>query len=696
MRTSFLLLLLLLLLPLCAGCPWAALVAQPSAPALAACTAACKSSTLPALPAGAGAQLQQLLARASEHPETLALASCLVEASLVPPTRALLLEAALRKSGSLLAAVLQRGGAGLFAGQGGWEAPAPGRPAWSPVHALLSNKLHALSLVQDVLRARPAQGPHSLAAHRGALGGLLGALRRHALPADALALNRSAEALGVGLAAPAAPAPGLATVAMGALQPIANAVSLQLLRLLLAAAAEGGAQRATAAALAAAPDALGRTPLHLAAGAGSASAIALLWSTARSAAAAAAAAAAPPPLLTSARDALHRTPLHYACAAQHWAAAAALLELQRREEVGGEAAAPLPVLGEAGEARVKAACSAAWLPLLPAHAAQEGGAEVVGEAEVRAHGEGGLAAAAPLEGAPGGGWSTVPLPAAGSLASAALAQAARCLAALPPSRALRIITNATTLSRQFLTHFFSPGVPFVLRNGGRASGQALAGVSFTRQALLARAGQCNVTHGQIPYAKGFSAPGARASSPAVTALAQFVREVMGSGSASGSSAPEYVFEASHPLMLDGRSAVELLPPWLAAAPLAMPPTGAHSSSSSSSSSSAPLVQGTPKPQFFLGPAGSGAPMHFHKDAVNILAHGRKQWWLLPPRAAMYSVEPSAAWVAGGGGACSECLVGVQEEGDVVYVPAGWGHAVLNLQASVGYALEWGTEWHASV
>jgi hypothetical protein len=36
------------------------------------------------------------------------------------------------------------------------------------------------------------------------------------------------------------------------------------------------------------------------------------------------------------------------------------------------------------------------------------------------------------------------------------------------------------------------------------------------------------------------------------------------------------------------------------------------------------------PQFFLGPAGSGAPFHLHCPAVNGLVYGRKRWYLHPP------------------------------------------------------------------
>lgn len=134
----------------------------------------------------------------------------------------------------------------------------------------------------------------------------------------------------------------------------------------------------------------------------------------------------------------------------------------------------------------------------------------------------------------------------------------------------------------------------------------------------------------------------------------------------------------------------------------------------------------PKPQFYLGPPGSGAPMHLHKDAVNALAHGRKRWWLLPPGKALYSSVPISHWltesfpesaaaqgrdVDGGSGSssrgnsnssgaqpsqpslpswASHALECTQGAGDVMYVPRGWGHAVLNTRTSVGFALEFAT------
>ena len=110
-------------------------------------------------------------------------------------------------------------------------------------------------------------------------------------------------------------------------------------------------------------------------------------------------------------------------------------------------------------------------------------------------------------------------------------------------------------------------------------------------------------------------------------------------------------------------------------------------------------------------AGSGAPVHFHCDAWNALAHGRKRWFLYPPAVALYSKQPIAKWLAeqanrtssspsslGDGGSFSlesaapeGAITCTQRAGDVLYVPCDWGHGVLNLRHSVGVAVEfsWG-------
>ena len=101
-------------------------------------------------------------------------------------------------------------------------------------------------------------------------------------------------------------------------------------------------------------------------------------------------------------------------------------------------------------------------------------------------------------------------------------------------------------------------------------------------------------------------------------------------------------------------------------------------------------------QWYLGPAGTGAQMHFHSHAWNWLVHGRKKWYLLPPRHATYAQRHINA-----GGLLPPELVRhaitcVQEAGEVVFVPHSWGHATRNLEPSIGWATEFSFDRRFSV
>ena len=146
-------------------------------------------------------------------------------------------------------------------------------------------------------------------------------------------------------------------------------------------------------------------------------------------------------------------------------------------------------------------------------------------------------------------------------------------------------------------------------------------------------------------------------------------------------------------------------------------------------------------QFFLGGEGAGAPLHYHANpAWNALVFGAKGWALFPPPNATFSAVPAAEALAAGAlsgdagalrcpapppvnctpvcvpsvvrieATCAlSCLAAlqwgrgysrtallharhpagrcVQRGGDVVLVPAWWGHATYTLAPSVGLAKE---------
>lgn len=93
-------------------------------------------------------------------------------------------------------------------------------------------------------------------------------------------------------------------------------------------------------------------------------------------------------------------------------------------------------------------------------------------------------------------------------------------------------------------------------------------------------------------------------------------------------------------------------------------------------------------EFYVGPAGSGAPVHVHDDAINTLVYGRKRWVLVPPHDAGFTRIHPGEWFEKvlpdmlEIGTAQECI---QEAGDAIYVPEGWGHGIQNLAESVGYA-----------
>ena len=125
----------------------------------------------------------------------------------------------------------------------------------------------------------------------------------------------------------------------------------------------------------------------------------------------------------------------------------------------------------------------------------------------------------------------------------------------------------------------------------------------------------------------------------------------------------------------------------------------------------PLIATEPpmRPKFFLGATGAGAPYQVHTDdALNELTAGRKRWWLEPPSRACYSTVPVIEWILKGeddvvaatttsssspSPSYSSCTPAAaryrctQQAGEAIFVPAGWAHALLYLETSIGVDLE---------
>eukprot|EP00750_Incisomonas_marina_P033573 INCI9903.3.p1 GENE.INCI9903.3~~INCI9903.3.p1 ORF type:complete len:914 (+),score=125.08 INCI9903.3:211-2952(+) len=83
----------------------------------------------------------------------------------------------------------------------------------------------------------------------------------------------------------------------------------------------------------------------------------------------------------------------------------------------------------------------------------------------------------------------------------------------------------------------------------------------------------------------------------------------------------------------------------------------------------------------FGSSGSGAPLHVHESAVNLVVYGTKRWFVYPPNRAEYSSMPIFEWlrdVYPHLSAEQKPLEFVQRTGDIVFLPPWWGHATVSI------------------
>jgi len=92
------------------------------------------------------------------------------------------------------------------------------------------------------------------------------------------------------------------------------------------------------------------------------------------------------------------------------------------------------------------------------------------------------------------------------------------------------------------------------------------------------------------------------------------------------------------------------------------------------------------PQLSVGQSGTGAPWHWHQDALNACLVGERAWYLRPPACALMSRTPVREGIPEAG----TSLYTTQRPGDVLYIPELWAHTALNRVLSVAVSLEFGS------
>lgn len=290
----------------------------------------------------------------------------------------------------------------------------------------------------------------------------------------------------------------------------------------------------------------------------------------------------------------------------------------------------------------------------------------------------------PMEGAPGaesthkstskgglgtdsGGWETDE-----TIQSAADLHSCNLAGRLPD------IVDAKDASADLFEQFYHTKRPLVVRG---AAFKWDFRSKWTSEKMLKKFGKRKVDYGAVPYSSFFN--GTLERGPLERAV-------------SGARGDYYIFTAA-----DANELVEDVLEF-GKAPLPLPTLFQDSN-----------LAADPKIlQFYLGGPSTGAPVHFHDDAWNALAFGRKRWFLWEPDSAFYRKDATMEWathhlekhcntcklsIVERAGAEHPCPIEfVQYPGDVVYVPRGFAHATLNIQTSIGFAVEFqtvtSTEW----
>ena len=297
-----------------------------------------------------------------------------------------------------------------------------------------------------------------------------------------------------------------------------------------------------------------------------------------------------------------------------------------------------------------------------------------------------------------GGWGLPSLVSSAAVRAVEVATAAVDGSTNASACGFAVVDAATLTPDAFARAAYAPRVPVLIRNSIASSARDV----WRFEHFLSEWGHVSVSPSTVPGGAAANAAfGMRPPPPiALTTFLDAMRMCDGGdarenppwvdpnvcAALAGGSGPASVWEAlprGDPLA--ARLASELPPAVLAATLVRL------SSNGSDSSAPTPVFLGEAAggfvvAQLYVGGPGSGAPPHHHGDAWNGLAWGRKRWALTPPGGASFSTR-SAAQTFEQVASAAGTLLCTQEAGDVVYVPRGWGHAVLNLRTSVGWAVE---------
>mmetsp|Transcript_32516 Transcript_32516/g.85647 ORF Transcript_32516/g.85647 Transcript_32516/m.85647 type:complete len:616 (-) Transcript_32516:86-1933(-) len=283
---------------------------------------------------------------------------------------------------------------------------------------------------------------------------------------------------------------------------------------------------------------------------------------------------------------------------------------------------------------------------------------------------------------------------------------------------LNTVESTDFMNQSVFSHFLKESAPLLIRGVGVKNPRwDPMRRRFTLEWLKANLAMAATVHaGPIPYSTTFDMSGvvgdvgAGVGGGGKVSIETFMERSRTSSTYSTATPPEYIFESI---------------PWRAHPDHPLYPLLEAAKEALDDIDFMPRTATKHNLQFAFGNAGTGAPLHMHASAMNALVAGRKRWVLLPPSFAAYSKVPpvfdeddTRTWRGGGGAAVADRSdeggverrgggVGgdpgivarleakgvpfatcVQRAGDVILIPNGWAHRVINLDSpTAGAAIE---------
>ena len=219
---------------------------------------------------------------------------------------------------------------------------------------------------------------------------------------------------------------------------------------------------------------------------------------------------------------------------------------------------------------------------------------------------------------------------------------------------------------QFLFDYLALQRPVLIRGAGSRTEMKAFSTSLLRNKLEQEYGALTFKEIQIPFAQTF---GYMAQSTTLKTylgkMKEFFHQNKDTGSYKDVSAPSFIFEtipSNFPLIEKFKL------------PSILNPNQTHISMTDI--------------YFYVGPAFSGMPPHFHRSSWNLLVYGQARWYLYPPPVASYNkLSAWDWWLASERESFAGALECVQYPGDILFVPDMWGQASVSIRESIGLASE---------